>query len=147
MSANIVPIQPSEYIEVVDLWERSVRATHHFLTEENIQYFKPLILHTYLDAVELSSIRNPAGNILAFMGVLDGKLEMLFVDPSIRGGGLGKQLVLYAVHQLGITKVDVNEANEQAVGFYRHLGFVQTGYSALDGSGKPFPLIQMEWQL
>lgn len=140
----IHPVATAEYAEVTELWERSVRATHHFLKEENIQYFKPLILEQYLAAVELRCIKDAAGKILAFSGVLDGKLEMLFVDPLARGGGYGRQLLRYAIAEQGVTKVDVNEANEQAVGFYLHMGFVQTGYSELDGSGKPFPLIQME---
>ena len=78
------------------------------------------------------------------MGVLDGKLEMLFVDPSAFGTGVGKELLLHAIDHLGVTKVDVNEANLQALSFYRHMGFVETGRSELDGSGKPFPLIHME---
>lgn len=137
-------IDKKEYEAVTALWERSVRATHHFLKEEDIQYFRPLIRNNYLDAVELSCIRDKEGKILAFMGVLEGKLEMLFVEPTQRGSGLGKELVQYAIHKLGITKVDVNEDNDQAVGFYKKMGFVQTGYSELDGSGKPFPLIHME---
>ena len=44
-------IDKTEYPLVVDLWEASVRATHHFLPESDIQYFKPLILNEYLDAV------------------------------------------------------------------------------------------------
>lgn len=139
----ITSVAKHEYEAVTDLWERSVRATHDFLKEENIQYFRPLILNNYLDAVELSCIRDEQDTILAFMGVLDGKIEMLFVDPDHRGSGLGKALVLHALNNLGITKVDVNEANEQAIGFYKKMGFVQTGYSELDGSGKPFPLILM----
>jgi putative acetyltransferase len=141
---SITPVLKSEYEAVTDLWERSVRATHHFLTEENIRYFRPLILNNYLDAVELGCIRDHAGRIEAFMGISDGKLEMLFVEPELRGSGLGKMLVQHAVNKLGVTKVDVNEANEQAVAFYKKMGFVQTGYSELDGSGKPFPLIHME---
>lgn len=39
--------------------------------------------------------------------------------------------------------VDVNEQNPQAVGFYLHYGFVQTGRSPLDGEGRPFPLLHM----
>lgn len=140
----IQPIRSDEFLEVTELWERSVRATHHFLEEEHIQYFRPLVLEQYLAAVELRCIKDKNGKLLAFSGVLDGKLEMLFVEPQARGGGYGKRLLQYAIREQGVTKVDVNKANEQAVGFYRHMGFVQTGYSGLDGSGKPFPLILME---
>lgn len=71
------------------------------------------------------------------------KLEMLFVAPDARGGGVGRQLVAHAIGQCGATMVDVNEQNEQAVGFYRKMGFVETGRSPLDGQGKPYPLLHM----
>lgn len=32
-----------DYDELIQLWEASVRSTHHFLTEDDIQYYKPLI--------------------------------------------------------------------------------------------------------
>lgn len=53
MERKIDIISKTEYQEVVNVWESSVRATHHFLKEEDIEYFKPLILNTYLDAVDL----------------------------------------------------------------------------------------------
>jgi putative acetyltransferase len=45
---------------------------------------------------------------------------------------------------LGATKVDVNEQNDQAVGFYRHMGFEVTGRSAVDDLGQPFPVLHMK---
>ena len=43
----------------------------------------------------------------------------------------------------GATLVDVNEQNEQAVGFYLKMGFTVTGRSPLDAQGKPYPLLHM----
>jgi putative acetyltransferase len=37
-------IHTAEYADVVGLWEASVRATHDFLKEEDILFFKPLII-------------------------------------------------------------------------------------------------------
>lgn len=42
-----------------------------------------------------------------------------------------------------ITKVDVNEQNPQAIGFYEKMGFKPIGRSEKDGSGKPYPIIHM----
>ena len=84
MQYKIDKISKSEYQEVVDVWEASVRATHHFLNEADIEYFKPLILNTYLDAVELCCIRNN-DKIIGFVGVADQNLEMLFIHPEYRG--------------------------------------------------------------
>ncbi|GAB3247094.1 hypothetical protein GCM10027347_02450 [Larkinella harenae] len=144
MKSYFVPLTSADYPAVVDVWEASVRPTHHFLTEEDIQYYKPLILNQYLDAVELVGIRDEAGALTAFLGTADHKIEMLFIHPKAMGQGLGKQLIHYAIEQKQATKVDVNEDNGQAVGFYKHLGFQTVSRSELDPAGKPFPILHLE---
>ena len=71
--------------ELLIVWEKSVRSSHHFLKEEDIEYFKPLIRNQYFPAVRLFVIRNENGRIAAFMGLSDDMLEMLFVRPRKRG--------------------------------------------------------------
>lgn len=142
-TAEIVPVRTADYPELVAVWEASVRATHDFLGEQDIAFFKPLLLSDYLPAVRLACTKTAAGAISGFVGVAENKIEMLFIDPARRGQGLGKTLLDYAVTELGADKVDVNEQNAQAVGFYRHLGFRTVARSPLDGSGKPFPLLHM----
>ncbi|QJW46311.1 GNAT family N-acetyltransferase [bacterium BFN5] len=78
------------------------------------------------------------------MGVADDKLEMLFIDPEQRSKGIGKKLLNFAINQLGVKKVDVNEENRQAVGFYLHMGFRVVGRSELDATGKSHPILSME---
>ena len=88
---NIARPTEQDYDELIQLWEKSVRSTHHFLTEESIQFYKPLIRNHYLPAVELSIIRNSHGKIAAFMGLSDELIEMLFVHPDEQGKGYGKR--------------------------------------------------------
>lgn len=144
MNYTIDKIHESEYPEVVDVWEASVRATHDFLKEEDITYFKPLILNEYLKAVDLRCVRNHRHQIIGFLGVADKKIEMLFLHPDARGHGIGKMLVDYAIQKMHVTKVDVNEQNKQAVGFYEHVGFQTISRSELDGLGMPYPILHME---
>lgn len=144
MKYKISNIADSEYEEIIDVWEASVRATHHFLTEEDIQYFRPLILNEYLKAVELRCVRDSENRIIAFSGVAEDKLEMLFVNPKYFGKGIGKALLEYAIAKQNVCKVDVNEDNPQAVGFYLKCGFATISRSELDSSGKPFPILHME---
>ena len=48
---------------------------------------------------------------------------MLFILPSERGKGLGKQLLQHGIQNYGIKTVTVNEQNPQAIGFYEYMGF------------------------
>ena len=141
----IEPVTPSDYLEITDVWEASVRATHHFLPESDILYFRPLILNEYLRLVKLSCIRNEAEAIVGFSGTADGKLEMLFIRPDYRGRGVGKRLLLHTIEREEVTSVDVNEQNPQAVEFYLHMGFEEIGRSETDGLGKPYPLLHLAY--
>jgi len=144
MSYQIDTIPESEYPEVVEVWEASVRATHDFLKEEDIAYFKPLILNEYLQAVHLRCVRNEQHSIAGFLGVAAGKIEMLFIHPTVFGKGIGKTLVDYAIKEFKVTMVDVNEQNIQAVGFYERMGFKTVSRAEVDTLGKPYPVLQME---
>jgi len=127
---------------LISLWEASVRATHHFLPEAEIDVLKPLILEHYFAAVDLVCARDETG-IAGFCGVHDGNIEMLFLAPEARGRGIGRLLVAHAISRQGATRVDVNVQNAQALGFYQRMGFVVTGRSPLDGQGKPYALLHM----
>ncbi|WPR73978.1 GNAT family N-acetyltransferase [Algoriphagus sp. NG3] len=146
MNYKITEIDPSEYPHVVDLWEASVRATHDFLPEEDILFFKPLILNEYLKAVELNCVRADSGKILGFSGVAEGNLEMLFIHPYQAGKGIGKTLLDHAVLLQRVDKVDVNEQNPRALEFYLKNGFKVIGRSEVDGLGKPYPILHMEFK-
>jgi putative acetyltransferase len=143
MNYHIDKIPESEYPEVVEVWEASIRATHHFLEEEDITYFKPLILLVYLKAVDLRCVRNEDHHIIGFLGVAEEKIEMLFIHPAAIAKGIGKTFVDYAVNEMNATNVDVNEQNPQAVGFYEHVGFKTVSRSALDSLGKQYPILHM----
>ncbi|MCO6056496.1 GNAT family N-acetyltransferase [Pseudomonas sp. MOB-449] len=135
-------LSPADRQRLVDIWEDAVRATHHFLCEDDIQFFKPLVRDAYLDSVRLACLRGDAGRIVGFVGTAEDRVEMLFVDPARRGKGIGRTLMEHAI-ALGARNVDVNEQNPQAVGFYLRLGFVQYDRSPVDGLGKPFPILHL----
>ncbi len=132
------------YPQLIELWEASVRATHDFLNEEDIAFLRPLILEKYFDAVDLCRAVSDNGELLGFIGSSGDNIEMLFIAPRHRGRGVGALLAGYAIRERDACKVDVNEQNPQAIGFYKHLGFRTVGRSPTDGQGKPFPLLHME---
>jgi hypothetical protein len=141
---NICQPAPQDYDEILEVWEASVRHTHHFLTEEHIQFYKPLVRNHYLPAVELYIIRDAGRKIVAFMGLSDELIEMLFVYPGEQGKGYGKRLLEYATQKKQLDKVDVNEQNEKALSFYLHMGFQIIGRDETDGMGKPYPILHLQ---
>ena len=134
---------PHELDALTLLWESSVRATHDFLAPEDIAFFRRMVREEALQAVELYVVRDNENGFAAFAGVEADMLEMLFVAPAARGKGLGRELVEYLVAQRGIGRVDVNEQNTQAVGFYARMGFRVASRDALDPSGRPYPILHL----
>ena len=140
------PIEPAEekdYAEIARVWEASVRATHDFLSESDIERLAPLVRDRYLPAVRLFCIRDGEERIAAFIGLSERHVEMLFVRPDRRGTGLGRELLRFAVERHGARSVDVNEQNPQAAAFYLRMGFRVTGRSPLDSEGAPFPILHL----
>ena len=132
-----------DYPRLAEIWESAVRATHHFLAPDDFEHYRrQLPLH--FNGADLRVSRDESGVPLAFVGVADSRIEMLFVDASERGKGHGSRLTRYACNVLGAWRVNVNEQNAQAREFYERLGFHVTGRAALDGDGKPYPLLHME---
>ena len=136
-------IGPEDYARVVEVWEASVRATHTFVTEVDIEVIRPLVREGLPAVPHLRCVRDGAGQVAGFIGVEAGKVEMLFVHPEWRGKGIGRRLLSYAVTTLGASELDVNEQNPQAIGFYERMGFEVIGRSAVDSIGKPYPLLHM----
>ncbi|MCE7554912.1 GNAT family N-acetyltransferase [Aliivibrio fischeri] len=137
-------VLPKDYVEMLSVWENSVRSTHDFINDEDIEFFKPIIIEHAFPSVTLRCIKNNNGAILGFIGVLNQKIEMLFILNEARGEGIGTALLTYAVNELNAESVDVNEQNPQAVGFYQHMGFKVESRSELDDMGKPFPILHMK---
>jgi putative acetyltransferase len=127
-----------------EIWESSVRATHSFLSESDIENLIPQVKSGLSQFYPIHCINDTPGSAFAFLGVENSKIEMLFVHDDYRGQGAGKLLLQFALTSLGATHVDVNEQNPQAIGFYEHFGFRTFGRSELDPSGNPFPILHME---
>lgn len=128
--------------ELTRVWEEAVRSSHHFLTEDDIRFYRQRMRGMYLPAVDLYVIRDT--HIAAFMGLSDDMVEMLFVLPSEKGKGYGSALLRYALHERHIYKIDVNEDNAEAYRFYLNRGYRVTGRDDTDADGRPFPIIHME---
>ncbi len=77
LQAGVFPIHPADFSRVVAVWEAYVRATHHFVSEADIQIFKPLVRHALPHMAALACVRDGSQQVAGFIAVVDGKVEML----------------------------------------------------------------------
>jgi putative acetyltransferase len=126
---------------LLKVWESSVRETHLFLSQDDIKCLAPKVEEGILNVEKLFVVTS--NDYLAFMGVSKDKIEMLFVGAEYRGRGIGGRLLNYAIDTLGVLYVDVNEQNEQAVGFYKKHGFELLNRSETDDYGNPFAILHL----
>ena len=146
MDMHVRPARTDDHARLLEVWERSVRATHHFLADGDVVALRPFVADELAsDAVDWWVLVSAAGVIAGFLGYTSDTIEGLFIDPDSRGQGSGTRLVAHAQSlATGALAVDVNEQNESALGFYRSLGFAVIGRSPTDTAGRPFPLLHMK---
>lgn len=136
--------RPTELItQLVHVWEQSVKATHLFLSGPEIEEIKKYVPQALQTIPHLVIAVNEDGAPVGFMGVENGKLEMLFLSPEERGKGLGKRFIQYGIETLAVQEVTVNEQNPMAIGFYEHMGFQVYKRTDVDEKGMPYPLLYM----
>lgn len=136
--------EPQLIHQFTAIWEDSVRATHLFLSEAEIQKIKAYVPHALTGVSHLLVAERALGQPVAFMGIEGPRLEMLFLSPAKRGAGLGRQFLEYGIRHYHLQELTVNEQNPQAVGFYQHMGFETYRRTDCDEQGGPYPLLYMK---
>ena len=129
---------------LLTVWESAVRATHLFLSDEEIRNIG-------------SMCRRRSGRFLfwwsrsrrtelrqASLGLRNRMLEMLFVSAEKRGQGIGGQLLRFGMEHDGVSRLAVNEQNPLAQGFYAHMGFEVYKRTEFDEQGNPVPFVIYE---
>ncbi|MCI8352262.1 MAG: GNAT family N-acetyltransferase [Clostridia bacterium] len=129
--------------QLLEVWEDSVKATHLFLSNEEIENIKKYVPQAISGVLHLVIIENENNIPIAFMGIEDKKLEMLFIKNNQRGKGLGKQLLNYGIENYNVNELAVNEQNPNAKGFYEYMGFKTYKRTQLDEQGNPYPILHM----
>ena len=129
--------------QLLEVWEDSVKATHLFLSSGEIENIKKYVPQAISEVSHLVIIENESRGPIAFMGIEDRKLEMLFIKNSERGKGLGKQLLKYGIENYSVNELAVNEQNPNAKGFYEYMGFKTYKRTDVDEQGNPYPILYM----
>lgn len=130
---------------LVTVWESSIRATHDFFSETNIREIKKYVFQA-IEEIPILVVAVDNKETLAFMGIAEDKLEMLFITAQRRGQGIGRNLLEIGINDYEITEVCVNEQNPQALAFYEYMGFTIYRRSELDEQGNPFPILFLHRQ-
>jgi putative acetyltransferase len=133
---------PVEYPRLVQIWRSAVDATHHFLTDADREDIERNLASSHFPQVRLT-VAEIDGQAVGFAGTAGNDLAMLFIDAGVRGRGIGAALLDHVVGEQSVRTVDVNEQNDQALGFYVHKGFTVTGRSETDSDGRPYPLLHL----
>lgn len=145
MQIIVVEDRTSAFIEqLVNIWEQSVKATHLFLSSQEIKEIKKYVPQALSGIAHLVVAVNASNAPVAFMGVEEERLEMLFIAPEEIGRGLGRKLIKYGIENFSIKEVTVNERNLLAKGFYEHIGFQVYKRTDYDEQGNPYPLLYMK---
>ena len=122
--------------QLLEVWESSVKATHLFLSEEEIENIKNYVPQ----AIQEIPYQVPIG----FMGIAEQHLEMLFISDVERGKGLGRELLTFGIEKYSVNDLAVNEQNPLAKGFYEYMGFKVYKRTECDEQGNPYPLLYMK---
>ncbi len=130
--------------KLVNLWQESVKATHLFLSDAEIEEIRKYVPQALKAVSTLVVAVDESLNPLAFIGIENKSVEMLFVALEERNKGIGKALLSYAVEKYGVERVSVNEQNPEAKGFYEHMGFETYKRTDVDEQGRAYPILYMK---
>ncbi len=130
-------------VQILNVWEKSVLATHDFLNPTDFEEIKQFVQAFNFNDFEVYCLKQN-DEIVGFIGLAERKIEMLFFSPEYIGKGLGRKLADFAFSELKADKVDVNEQNTNAVKFYEKLGFKTYERTDRDDQGKEYPLLRMK---
>jgi putative acetyltransferase len=136
--------RPTDGERLVSIWRSAVDATHDFLDPADRAEID-VAVQSFLPQSDVWLAVDSLDFGIGFMGMgaTPGQIESLFIDASFRGIGVGRQLIEFARATSAELTTQVNEQNEQALGFYLHLGFAIESRSPTDECGRPYPLLHM----
>ena len=70
--------------KLLNIWEASVRATHHFLSDAEVEKIKEYVPQALNGVAHLIIAENDSAEPVAFMGIENIRLEMLFLQTYKR---------------------------------------------------------------
>lgn len=140
---ELIPYKEEHREQMISVWERSVRSTHHFVNSGEVDRLKELVKQIDFNSFSVYCLISE-NKVLGFLGVEDYVIESLFLDPDYIGQRLGTKLMNFAINELKADKVNVNEQNLDAIKFYSKFGFVTYERTEKDDYGNDYPILKMK---
>lgn len=121
-----------------NIWFEASLKAHPFIGEKRLTEQRKLIEEEYLPKAQ-TSVACLDGDAVGFISLLGCFIGGIFIASERQGLGIGRTLIADAMARTGELSLEVYTENEQAVGFYRALGFQEASRRAVDDFGLPFP--------
>jgi putative acetyltransferase len=135
--------EPADEDDLIRVWLASTIPGQSFMPEEHWRSMEPEIRGQLVPIAETWVVEED-GELVAFMSLLDNLIGGLFTHPDHQRKGHGRALVEHARGRFDPVLVEVAEANEQAIGFYRSCGFVDHERKVDKASGLPLLILRLE---
>ncbi len=140
--AMIRAFEPADEDDMIRVWLASTISGQSFLPEEHWRAMEPEI-RELVPIAEIWVVEED-GELVAFMSLLDNLIGGLFTHPDHQGKGHGRALVEHARGRFDPVLVEVAEANNKAIGFYRSCGFVDHERKVDEGSGLSLLILRLQ---
>ena len=136
-------LDPGEVDDLIRVWLASTIPGQAFLPEAHWRAMEGDVREQLLPIAETWVVEED-GELVAFISVIDDLIGGLFTHPDHQGHGHGRALVEHARQLYDPVSVEVFEANEKAIGFYRSCGFIDHERRVDEESGLPQLILRME---
>lgn len=139
----IRPYLPSDEDELIDVWLAATIPGQDFLPEAHWRAMEPEVRHDLLPVADTWVVVENK-QMVAFMSVIGDLIGGMFTHPDHQGRGHASRLIEVAREHFKPVYVEVFEANERALGFYRWAGFIDHERNIDQGSGLPVLILRLE---
>lgn len=120
--------------KIEEIWLKGNKEAHAFVSEEFFLGHLPMLRELMPKVTVLVS--EEEDTVTGFLGMEDGFILGLFVDPMKQGQGIGRKLLQEAKRKTDTLTLKAFVKNERAVAFYEREGFTQASIEIDEATGE-----------
>ncbi|HBW14306.1 MAG TPA: GNAT family N-acetyltransferase [Proteiniclasticum sp.] len=120
--------------KIEEIWLKGNKEAHAFVSEEFFFGHLPMLRELMPKVTVLVS--EEEDTVTGFLGMEDGFILGLFVDPIKQGQGIGRKLLQEAKRKTDVLTLKAFVKNERAVAFYKREGFTAAGTEVDETTGE-----------